>query len=154
MNTIPTPEQLAAIKAKCDMVSTPYENWIAINGEMVPNPILATMVPKRMVGIELFKILTADASKQKIADWVVLPKLVDCISAQDHTGILEWLQVAAGTGKISPAEFQAATKYVTDRRDGIEVRPDPTWPPKVPWPIASPLFGEPIPFMWVVEAIE
>ena len=153
MNTIPTIEQLAAIKSKCDLAKNSYENWIAINAEMVPNPVPCPMVPKLIIGIELFGLLGQAASKSKIADWMVLPKLADDISEQDYAGVLDWITIATVVGKIQPDEAAKAAKYATDRRDGIEVRPDPAWPPKVPWPVASPLFGEPIPFMWVVEAM-
>ena len=153
MNTIPTREQLLAIKSKCNPTLTAHENWLAINAEMVPNPVPAKMVPKPMVGIELFKLLSQAASRAKIADWVVLQRLVDGINAQDYADVLDWIQMAVGVGKIAPDEAGKAMKYVTDRRDGIETRPDPAWPPEVTWPVANPLFGEPIPFMWIVEAM-
>lgn len=153
MNTIPTSEQLAAIKAACDQAKTPYENWEHLTGLNYDNPVPCPQIPKPIVPIEMFGILTEALSRKALIELgSVLVEIRRQIEEQHFDGTLEWSQVLVAAGKMTRAEYAAIEKYVTDRRDGIETRPDPDWPLKVDWGTSQKDFGEPIPYAWVLEA--
>jgi len=154
VNTIPTPEQLAAIKAACDPAQDAQANWLRLTGVNYDNPTPCPQVPKPMRPIEMFsKVVDATGKKGLVELGAVLVEIRRQIDDQDFGGAIEWLQVLLGAGKITTAEYTDIGKYMTDRRDGVETEPDPDWPPKVDWGTSRAEFGEPIPYAWVLEAM-
>jgi len=137
-----SPEQLATIRAACDLEQTPRENYDRLSALLVENPTPASEITKPMVPIEMFGQVEALSSKKALVDMgAVLVEIKGQIEQQDHPAAIEWLQVLVTAEKVTPEEYAALEAYIVARRDGTATMPDPAHPAEIPWAHAH-LFNE------------
>ena len=153
MNTVPTQDQLAAIKDACDLSQDAQTNWQRLTSATFKNPVPQRHVPIRISMAYLYATLgISTKSVGAMLDWVNLPYLDGYLKAQDHASVAQIISALPACLWITRDEAKALIARVWDG-DGPVMVPDPDYKPLVDFGTSHELFGEPIPYMWVVEAM-
>lgn len=154
MNDVPTKEQLAAIKAECDPSQDAQANWHRLTSAEFKNPVPQGQVPIYISMSYLYATPGISvASVGKVLTWANLPYLDGYLRAQDHASVAQILSAIPAAGLCTPDESKALIWRVWDG-DGPVMVPDPDWQELLDFGTSHELFGEPIPYSWVLEAVQ
>ena len=153
MNTVPTSEQIAAIKDVCDLSQDAQTNWQRLTSAEFKNPTPQGQVLVRISMGYLYA--TPGISTKSVGamlDWVNLPYLDGYLGAQNHASVAQIISALPACLRITPDEAKTLIARVWDG-DGPVMVPDPDYKPLVDFGTSNELFGEPIPYSWVLEAM-